>query len=254
MLKIILYFATVAAGAFGASLLASLLTPPSLPLSYVWLIKAVTVMVTTIALTHVFVANSGQRWRHYGVEMRTLPRSIAAGATAGVAIALVWFALLQWFAPVDLERNREMSACRFLAATLGTVAMGVAEEVGYRTFGLFELRQRFGYFVALLIPQLIFVAAHVVGGVPWPAGVLVVGSASVLFAVVMLETGSLPLVAALHVATNLMQDDLERTSDSSLFMAQPLAAPGSANLPVLWAMIAVVNVAAAAGYAAWKRR
>jgi membrane protease YdiL (CAAX protease family) len=143
---------------------------------------------------------------------------------------------------------------QLLAASLGTIAMAIAKEVGYRTYALAELRRGAGYLVAVVVTSAVFVAAHVAGGVPWPAGVLVVGSASVMFAVIMLECGSLPLVAAMHATTNLVQDNVLRpTPDASLFsMRMPAPPSGDAELAI-WLAIAGINLVVVAAVLAVRR-
>jgi len=131
------------------------------------------------------------RWSAFGV-VRPWWRSAGVGALAGLLLAGAWLAVVFWLSPFDLAWNSEWVPARFLAASLGTVAMGIAEEVGYRSYGLAETRRLAGYGVAVALSTTIFVAAHVAGGVPWHAALLVVGSSSVLFCIVMLETRNLP--------------------------------------------------------------
>jgi len=104
------------------------------------------------------------------------------------------------------------------------------------------------------VPSIIFIAAHIAGGVPWLAGVLVVGSASVLFAVVMLETNKLPLVVALHVTTNIIQDNFLRTvPDSSLFHATFAGGLVDSDRIHTWIALALINALAAIAVIGWSR-
>lgn len=100
------------------------------------------------------------------------------------------------------------------------------------------------------------VAAHWLGGVPLAPAVLVVGSCAVLYACLMLRTGSLPFVVAFHVANNWVQDALLRTSDGSIWRTLYLDAPSgpSAGAPI-WMCMAAINLAAAGvALGIWVRR
>jgi hypothetical protein len=254
-LRIVVYFILVAACAYGGAFLASLLTPPGTPAAYAWLIKATAVMALVLALTHSFLRRDLLAWSDFGVRAPGLPVTILSGIAWGSLLAGAWFAAVWLITPFELEVNPQVRALHFVAASAGTIAMGVAEEVGYRSYGLRALKERGGYWMAALLPSAIFVAAHVAGGVPWLAGVLVVGSASVLFAVVMLETNQLPIVVALHVTTNILQDNLLRTSpDSSLLHATFAREVVDADRISTWAALALINTLAVIGTIAWSRR
>jgi len=248
MLRALVYFLVVAIGAFGGTLIASILVPASVPAPYAWLIRASTVMVLVIAITHAFLARAGQSWSAFGAEPARWRRAIPRGIAGGLLVAGAWMIAIAALAPFQLMWNTAWVGTQLAAATAGTIAMGVAEEVGYRSFGLFELRRAGGYATAVAISTAIFVAAHVAGGVPWQAGLLVVGSASILFCVLMLETRSLPLVATLHFVTNLVQDNTLRGSPgASLFIAHASPAAAARDDRAIWIAIAFVNVLVAAG-------
>ncbi|HEV7607992.1 MAG TPA: hypothetical protein VGO61_11675 [Steroidobacteraceae bacterium] len=72
---------------------------------------------------------------------------------------------------------------------------------------------------------------------------------------VMLETNQLPIVVALHVTTNILQDKLLRTSpDSSLFHATFAREVVDADRISTWAALALINTLAVIGTIAWSRR
>lgn len=247
---LLLISAVAYAGAAGANLLAS----PDLPESHAWLIKATLVMLLVAGVTHLYMRRAGQHWGDYAVIPARLPAAVVRGGLAGLALAGAWAGLVWMLAPFGLSWNASLVPAQFLAASLGTIAMGCAEEIGYRSYALRALRPIFGAQAAVFVPSLLFVAVHVAGGVPWPAGLLVVGSMSVLLGVVMLKTGDLPLVISLHIATNLVQDNLLRLSPTaSLFAAQPLQTAVPPEPLQVWIAIGAFNLAAAAGVAAWYR-
>jgi membrane protease YdiL (CAAX protease family) len=158
-------------------------------------------------------------------------------------------------APFSPRWNADLVPTRWLAASIGTLFMAIAEEVGYRSYALRELQLHTGYWTAVLIPTAVFTAAHFAGGVPWQAAVLVVGSTSVLFSVVMLEVRNLSLVAAMHAATNLVQDNLLRPSaDASLFVIAVGTGPGEQDQWAVWFAMLAVNVVATGALLGWSRR
>lgn len=253
-LRVGVYFILITACAFGGAFIASLATSREMAASYAWLIQATAVMLLVLAVTSAFMRRDLLTWSDFGVAplrlLAAIPRGVASGALLGGA----WFAAVRAITPVELVVNVHVLTTHFAAASVATLAMGIAEEVGYRSYGLHVLRSRFGYWSAAVVPTAIFIAAHVVGGAPWPAGVLVVGSASMLFAVVMLETGNLPLVVALHATTNLIQDNLLRTSpDSSLFRATFTGKVADSDSMLVWITLALINTLAMIAVIGWSR-
>jgi membrane protease YdiL (CAAX protease family) len=254
-LRIIIYFILIAACAFGGAFFASLLTPRGMAGAYAWLIKATAVMLLVLALTNAFLRRDSLAWSDFGATACGLPAAIGWGVAWGALLAGAWLAAVWFLTPFGLEVNTHVLLPHFVAACGATVAMGIAEEVGYRSYGLRALRERGGYWTAALLPTAIFISAHVAGGVPWLAGVLVVGSASVLFAVVMLETNKLPLVVALHATTNFIQDNLLRTSpDSSLFQATFPSKIAENEHIYAWIALALINALATLAVIGWSRR
>ena len=251
---ILLYFLLIAVSAFGGTLVASVITPRATPAAFAWLAKAVLVMAMVVAVTHAYLGRGRLRWRDFGVSPARLSNSLTKGTLGGTALAGAWAGVLWLLSPFQLTWNPQLLATHFVAASFGTIAMGIAEEVGYRSYGMRELQRLKGSTVAVMLPTAIFIAAHVAGGVPWQAGLLVVGSAGLVFAIVMLRTGNLPLVIALHVATNLVQDNLLRISkDSSLFLVSPAVASAPPDRHLVWIAIGAINLIAAAGVLIWTR-
>ena len=254
ILPILGYLALITVSALGATIIASVVTPRSWPTAYAWLVKATLVMACIIAVTAAYLRRSVLTWNDFGVGAGKLALPSGIGAALGVLLGMAWVSVVYWIAPFDVTWNPQVIPTRWLAAGIGTVAMGVAEEVGYRSFALRELQARAGYWPAMLIPTVLFCASHFAGGVPWQATLLVVGSASVLFSVVMLETRSLPLVIALHAASNLVQDNVLRPSiDSSAFTLTSLSGPAQAVQLQVWFAMMAVNVLATVTVLAWGR-
>jgi membrane protease YdiL (CAAX protease family) len=256
---VLFYFLAIALVAFGGTVIAMSLVPASVPRPTAWLIRAALVMALVLTVTHGFMARARVPWSTFGVTAGRWCRDPAIGAVGGFLLAGAWLVAIDRLSPFELAWNREWAIEPFAAASLGTLAMGIAEEVGYRSFGLSELRRLFGarhrggYAAAVTISTAVFVAAHVAGGVPWPAAVLVVGSASVLFCVVMLETRSLPLVVALHVVTNLVQDNTLRTDAAASLFTPRASGPAAPDLAI-WTTMALINLIAAGALLAWSRR
>lgn len=212
-------------------------------------------MTLVVAITHFFLRRSNFGWSSFGVGDAGRWRAALLGLVGGTLLAAGWLAIIAWFSPFELSWNGGWTAAHLVAASIGTVAMGIAEEVGYRTFGLFELRRVAGYGVAVAVSTVIFIASHIAGGVPWQAALLVVGSASILFCILMLETRSLPLVVALHVTTNLVQDNTVRgTDDASLLTVSVASSPAAGVDLHLWTAIGALNLLVAAGMLARRLR
>jgi membrane protease YdiL (CAAX protease family) len=255
IIHVLVYLLLITAGALAATLLATIITPRSWPAALAWLIKAVLVASVVVVITHIHLRRAGIRWVEFGVSGRSLATQAGRGFSWGLALALAWSGAMYCIAPHDATWNPRLVPSYWWAASLGTVAMAIAEEVGYRSYALRELHRSSGYIPAVVIPTVVFVAAHFAGGVPWQPAVMVVGSTSVLLAVIMLETRSLPLVIALHAMTNLVQDNLLRPSpDASLFTLAPGTGPTAADSLAVWLAMMSINVIATGTLLGMRRR
>lgn len=246
------YFALVAMLAFGGTFLAMAMTGRDAASGLPWLLKCILVMVLVVAVTAFYLHLDRLSWSRYGVS--ATPRAFALclmGFAGGLALALGWAAIVAYWAPLQWQANPGLRTEDLALGTAATLAIGVAEEVGYRSYGMERLHHDHGAAWAVLLPTIIFVLAHMAGGMPWLPGLLVVGSSSLLYASLMLATRSLPFVAAFHIANNLVQDALLRTGGGSLW--QPVFRdPAQAHGLPIWLCMAVLNLLVA-GYA-WRYR
>lgn len=247
-----LYLALVAAMAFGGTVLASVIAGRGADPAHAWLLKCLVVMGLVCGVTQLFLRRDGMSWSRYGVG-RGAGRGIALGLAAGIVLVLGWAAVVAAWAPFAWRPNPAFSLDALVSASIATVAIGVAEETGYRSYGMERLHASFGPGTAVLVPTLVFAAAHLSGGMGVLPALLVVGSASLMYSALMLATRSLPFVAALHIANNLGQDALLRTGPGSIWMpdfADPRAAQAQAL--EIWLGMAAINLAVAA--LAWRHR
>ncbi len=248
------YLLLVSVAAFGAAILAMIVLGRNVEPTLAWLVRCTVVMLLIVAVTWLYLRRDGLNWSRYGIS--TDARYAAAcfiGMAGGSLLALLW-ALIVWvWAPFHWQFNPALRADALLMGVLAALAMGVAEEVGYRSYGLERLYVQYGAVVSVVVPSMVFVLAHLSGGMPWLAGLLVVGSCSLLYGSLMLATRSLPFVTAFHIANNLIQDALLRTGAGSLW--QPLFQNAEAphrHQAAIWTSMAIVNLALAA--CVWTRR
>jgi len=76
----------------------------------------------------------------------------------------------------------------------------------------------------------------------------------VMYGCLMLATRSLPFVAAFHIANNLGQDALLRTSTGSLWKPVFHTEVATASQPAIWLGMMLLNLLVAAGaWLAWRR-
>lgn len=247
------YFALVAVMAFGGTFVTAMVVPARLGQSVAWFTKCLIVMCLVVALTWIYLRRAGMGWRRYGV-VRHSWRYGLGGLVAGLALAVAWSLPVFLVVPFHWIANEGFSWTAFALGTGASIGMGMAEEVGYRTYGMDRLLDVSGPLAALLVPTAVFVGVHVAGGVPWLAGLLVVGSSSVMYGCLMLATRSLPFVAAFHIANNLGQDALLRTSAGSLWRPIFHADVATASQPAIWLGMMVLNLLVAArAWTVWRR-
>lgn len=248
------YFALVALLAFGGTFLAIMLAGRDSDPSLTWLLKCGLVMVLVVVLTAIYLRRDRLFWSRYGVSAE--PRALAqglAGFAGGLLLALGWAGIVALWAPFHWQVNPMLRWDVLITATVASFAIGVAEEVGYRSYGMERLHHDYGATGAVLLPTIIFVAAHLAGGMAWLPGLLVIGSGSLLYGSLMLATRSLPLVTAFHIANNVAQDALLRTSEGSIW--QPVfrdSTQAQSNGLPIWLTMAALNLIVAAY--AWRYR
>jgi len=167
---------------------------------------------------------------------------------------MVWAAVVWLWIPFSLTLNPDFTGRALFLGSMATIAMGLAEEIGYRTYGMDRLAVGFGPYVAVVASSIIFAVAHTTSGMPWLAAALVVGSSGILYGTLMFWTRSLPFVAAFHIGNNLLQDAILRTSIGSLwqpvFSSSALAQDRSLEI---WSSMATLNLTVA-GVACWHWR
>lgn len=125
---------------------------------------------------------------------------------AGGLLVVLWAAALAVAGGARWAPYSGFSWTSALGLAAFTFLNNTAEELSYRGWLFLRIESIFGVTAAVVAPTLIFAAAHVQGGIPWPnavAGVLTTGA---IFALLFHITRSLPLVLGFHVATNLFQE------------------------------------------------
>ncbi len=244
LIRIGVYFASIALCAFGSTLLSQILIGNESG-SLLWLVKCLLIMCSVVLVTTAFLRRSMQSWQEFGVSisLQGIVDSLL-GLVGGIGVALLWTLVVYLNAPFHIELNPEFSLWAALISVTATMGIGIGEEVGYRSYGTREIFAIAGTLASLLLPTMIFVFVHVLGGVPLLAGILVVGTSSILYGALMLFTRSLPLVAAFHIGNNLAQDALLRTSNASILAPRFVhtVQTGSVDLRI-WIGMALVNLA-----------
>jgi len=254
-LSALLFYAGISLAAVGGTIAATILAGRHPDPAFAWLLKCVLVLALVGALTWTWMRRAGVSWRQYGLTATAVPvRRALAGFLWGLALAGAWAAIVWLWSPYALHPNPTFSLRALALGTCATLAIGIAEEIGYRTYGLSLLEACLGPLAAVLLPSAIFAAMHTTGGMPWLAALCVVGSCGVLYGMLMLATRSLPFVAAFHIANNVLQDAVIRTGDGSPFaptFAAKGAGLGDRAVPI-WLCILAVNLAIAA--LVWRKR
>jgi len=229
------YFVLVAVLAFGGTFVAALVVPARAGPSVAWFAKCLIVMCLVVALTWAYLRRAGIGWRRYGVGRHSWRYGLG-GLAAGLALAAAWSIPVFLVVPFHWATNETFSGTAFALATGASFGIGIAEEVGYRTYGMDRLLDVSAPLAALLIPT------------------AVLGSSSVMYGCLMLATRSLPFVAAFHIANNLGQDALLRTSAGSLWKPVFHADVAAASQPAIWLGMMLLNLLVASGaLAIWRR-
>lgn len=250
----LLFYVAVSIAAIAGTIAAAILAGRKPDPAWAWFLKCAVIFALVVGLTWICMRREGMGWRRYGFSADArVYRRVFMGFAGGIALAGLWAVIVWFWAPYELHPNPVLSLRALMLGTLATLLVGVAEEVGYRSYGLESLERGFGPATAVLLPSVLFAAMHTTGGMPWLAAICVVGSCSVLYGTLMLATRSLPFVAAFHIANNLLQDAVIRTGEGSLFAPSFDAPAGSpAQSANIWLCILAVNLAVA--WFIWRKR
>ena len=162
---------------------------------------------------------------------------------AGGALVVLWAAALALVGGAHWAPYPGFSWTNAVGLAAFTLFNNAAEELSYRGWFFLRIESVFGATAAVVAPTLLFAAAHVQGGVPWPNAVAGVLTTGLIFALLFHLTRSLPLVLGFHLATNLFQEALGlRVGPATVVSPHYSVAMTSAQGYQTLALVAAINL------------
>jgi len=208
---------------------------------------ALCLSVALLALNARFLHRDGLSLASLGLAhpSRRAAEFLVAFVAAGALVAL-WAITLTLVAGVSWQVDSGFA----LGGAVGLVAFtffnNAAEELAYRGWLFLRLQSDFGAAVAVIAPTVIFAAAHVQGGVPWPNAVAGVFTTGIILALLFHRTRSVPLVLGFHLATNVFQEVLGLRQGGATILSPHFRAGVTATEGYLiLAIVAAINLAVA---------
>jgi len=141
----------------------------------------------------------------YGIAVDLLsPVRFAAGLGIGFAMIGLQIAnVLSFGGDVTIVEGRQLGANTILLALASYLAWAAVEELGFRSYALFRLRDAFGTWPAQLMVALVFGAYHFAAGHPWEMAFLGTTVGSLAYGYAALASRGVGLPIGLHAAWNI---------------------------------------------------
>jgi membrane protease YdiL (CAAX protease family) len=124
------------------------------------------------------------------------------GAMLVSSIAVLIWALL----PFSWEFNSRVAASAVAATLIHHLITNTCEELAWRGYVLFRLRNMLGVFAAVIVIALVSATFHVLSGWSWRIVLTHTTAGSLLFSAIVLRWNSLPAAIGVHVAWNMTRD------------------------------------------------
>lgn len=175
-------------------------------------------VLLTLLLLLLFAGRSRESLRAVGIryDRQTLPQFFA-GAVIGGALVLLLTAIIAGFADVRFERSPSFNYRTLALSVFLYFLVGCREELAFRSYFLWRLRDRLGAAIALGIVVTVFIAEHIITGMPALWAIIGSGMGGTLFGFAALRTGNIALPLGLHFAWNSFHWLFGYKNDTGLF-------------------------------------
>ncbi|MFB6456648.1 CPBP family intramembrane glutamic endopeptidase [Chitinophaga sp. Hz27] len=215
LFRVLLFYISSTVIFIGSSILVKLL-PPRMA-NYLSLFLSA---VLTLLLVHLFAKWENIRLTNTGVVPgnKSILRFLA-GIGIGLMLPLIQALILVGYGHLTLVRINDISGTQMLAAGLLYLLVATREELVFRSYALRRLNQQLGSSVAVAIITVIFIAEHIIAGMPWLVAIIGSGLGAVLFGIAALKTKGLALPLGLHAAWNFGQWSLGFKGEPGIWKA-----------------------------------
>ncbi|WP_129714343.1 CPBP family intramembrane glutamic endopeptidase [Pedobacter sp. SYP-B3415] len=135
---------------------------------------------------------------------QTLPKFGLGILIGGIAFLMVLAPLLL-FTPLSIQRGRHIQDFDVLLALLPVLPLALMEEIGFRSYALFKLREHYGIWISQITMASVFGAFHLLYG--WSLQVAFMGPFvwAFMLALAALRSGGVAVPTGIHFALNIFQ-------------------------------------------------
>jgi membrane protease YdiL (CAAX protease family) len=209
-------------------------------------VPALVLSIAALILNWRFLRADGGSLAELGFDSSGLRLTqVAIGFLGGCLLAGVWALVLRAVTGVVWQRTPSFDISAATGGFAFAIFNNAAEELIYRGYLFLLLLRSYGRFAAVTVTCGLFTLLHIQAAVPVLSAIAVVLTSSLIFAAAFLQWRSVPLVIALHVATNFVQEGIGlRLSGLTLFVPT-FPQDTSARQHLVLLTTALINIAVA---------
>ncbi|WP_462253522.1 lysostaphin resistance A-like protein [Ekhidna sp.] len=151
----------------------------------------------------VFLKIDRQSWKDYflTIDKKTFVR-IVKGSLFGFLIAASMFLLQTWYSGLEISFTGA-SFSQFAIMSLSLLPLAFMEELAFRSYPFFKLKNAFGVWSAQIVIAVLFALYHYVGGWSLLASFIGPGVWSIAFGLLALRSNGIALPTGFHFGLNL---------------------------------------------------
>ena len=158
--------------------------------------------IAAFLIVYAFLKIDRKPWSEYlTLDKQTLTR-FAKGTAAGLALAFVMFLLQTWYSGLRISfAGGDLS--QFALMALSLIPLAFMEELAFRSYPFFKLKDTYGVWVAQFAMAILFALYHYVGGWSLLASFIGPGVWSFAFGLLALKSNGISLPTGFHFGLNL---------------------------------------------------
>ncbi|WP_412850874.1 CPBP family intramembrane glutamic endopeptidase [Chryseobacterium sp. PMSZPI] len=169
------------------------------------------VVIIFIRSDKITLSDIGIRWTKKSIFQ------FLTGCILGGAMVVIMTLMITNFSPITFEKSSSFDSKAFIIYIPLFFFVACREEITFRTYMLWRLKNNVGNIVSLLIVTIIFILEHILAGFTLKWAIIGSGLGGILFGFAALRTRNIALPIGLHFAWNFTHWALGYKDNTGLF-------------------------------------